>query len=180
MLMYEFVYTGIGQFIAAYAPNAVFASLANPLVIGVLVSFCGVLVPYTQITSFWRYWLYYLNPFNYLMGSMLTFTIFDRPVNCAPHEFAIFDPPAGQSCQEYLANYMTGAGARTNLINPAAASQCMVCEYRTGSDYLYNINLLDYYYGWREAAIVVLFAFSSYGMVYLLMRLRTRASKKAE
>lgn len=38
MLFYEFVYTGIGQFIAAYAPNAVFASLVNPLIIGTLVS----------------------------------------------------------------------------------------------------------------------------------------------
>jgi ABC-type multidrug transport system ATPase subunit len=54
MLMYEFVYTSIGQFIAAYAPNAVFASLANPLIIGTLVSFCGVLVPYAQIQPFWR------------------------------------------------------------------------------------------------------------------------------
>lgn len=61
MIFYEFVYTGIGQFVAAYAPNAVFASLANPLIIGVLVSFCGVLVPYAQITAFWRYWIYWMN-----------------------------------------------------------------------------------------------------------------------
>ena len=57
MLVYQFIYTGIGQFVAAYAPNAVFASLVNPLIIGVLVSFCGVLVPYAQIQEFWRYWM---------------------------------------------------------------------------------------------------------------------------
>jgi hypothetical protein len=49
MLVYEFIYTGIGQFVAAPAPNATFASLINPLLIGTLVSFCGVLVPYAQI-----------------------------------------------------------------------------------------------------------------------------------
>lgn len=54
MTLYEFLYTGIGQFIAAYAPNAVFAALVNPLLISVLVQFCGVLVPYSQITAFWR------------------------------------------------------------------------------------------------------------------------------
>lgn len=43
-----------GQFVAAYAPNAVFAALVNPLLIGVLVSFSGVLVPYQAITAFWR------------------------------------------------------------------------------------------------------------------------------
>ena len=57
MLVYEFIYTGIGQFVAAPAPNAVFASLINPLLIGTLVSFCGVLVPYAQIQAFWRYWV---------------------------------------------------------------------------------------------------------------------------
>ena len=55
-VMYECLYTGIGQMIAAYAPNAVFASLVNPLVITTLVSFCGVMVPYSQIEPFWRYW----------------------------------------------------------------------------------------------------------------------------
>jgi ABC-type multidrug transport system permease subunit len=53
--MYEFLYTGIGQAIAAYTPNAVFASLINPLVIVTLTSFSGVMVPYSQIQSVWRY-----------------------------------------------------------------------------------------------------------------------------
>jgi ABC-type multidrug transport system permease subunit len=42
--------------IAAYAPNAVFAALANPLVITTLVSFSGVMAPYSQIQPFWKYW----------------------------------------------------------------------------------------------------------------------------
>jgi ATP-binding cassette subfamily G (WHITE) protein 2 (SNQ2) len=180
MLMYEFIYTGIGQFIAAYAPNAVFASLANPLIIGLLVSFCGVLVPYAQINVFWRYWMYYLNPFNYLMGSMMTFTMFDTPVQCSDAEFAIFNTPGNITCQEYLSDYMQGMGARINLINPTATEACKVCQFTRGSDYLTTINLEDYIYGWRDAGIVVIFAISSYAMVYLLMKLRTKASKKAE
>ncbi|KAG9252266.1 ABC multidrug transporter [Emericellopsis atlantica] len=180
MLMYEFIYTGIGQAIAAYAPNAVFAILVNPLVIGILVFFCGVYVSYSQIQEVWRYWLYYLNPFNYLMGSMLVFTTFDAPVHCGREELAIFDTPDGQTCGEYLADYMQGLGSRTNLLNPDDTRDCSVCQYQTGSDYLYNMNLKDYYYGWRDAAIVALFAISSYACVYALMKLRTKASKKAE
>jgi len=180
MLFYEFVYTSIGQFVAAYAPNAVFASLANPLVIGTLVAFCGVLVPYAQIQPFWRYWMYYLNPFNYLMGSLLTFTTFSAPVNCKEAEFALFDPPNNSTCIEYLSGYLEGMGARSNLVNPQATQGCKVCEYRSGSDYLSTINLEDYYYGWRDAAIVVLFAVSGYVLVYGLMKLRTKRSKTAE
>jgi len=72
MLFYEFVYTGIGQAIAAYAPNAVFASLVNPLIIGILVSFCGVLVPYQQLNAFWRYWLYVSIPMGITLHICLT------------------------------------------------------------------------------------------------------------
>lgn len=180
MLVYQFIYTGIGQFVAAYAPNAVFASLINPIIIGTLVSFCGVLVPYAQIQPFWRYWLYYLNPFNYLMGSLLVFTTFDKEVRCKTSEFAIFNPPSGQTCGQYLTSYLQGMGARSNLINPDATSDCHVCQYRRGSDYLATVNLNDYYYGWRDTAICVIFALSSYVLVYALMKLRTKASKKAE
>jgi ATP-binding cassette, subfamily G (WHITE), member 2, SNQ2 len=180
MMLYELVYTGIGQFIAAYAPNAVFASLVNPLIIGTLVSFCGVLVPYSQLQSFWRYWIYYLNPFNYLIGSMMTFTIFENPVKCGSKEFALFDTPNGETCLEYLTDYMQMAGARTSLDNPNDTSACRVCQYKQGSDYLVTLNLPDYYVGWRDTGIVVIFVFSSYACVYLLMKLRTKGSKKAE
>ncbi|KAF2813847.1 ABC transporter [Mytilinidion resinicola] len=180
MLIYQFIYTGIGQFVAAYAPNAVFASLVNPLLIGTLVSFCGVLVPYAQIQPFWRYWMYYLNPFNFLMGSLLVFTDFSWDIKCKESEFAVFDPPSGQTCAQYLDAWLNGPGSRNNLVNADATTQCKVCQYRSGSDYLYTVNLLDYYYGWRDAAICVIFAISSYALVYLLMKLRTKASKKAE
>lgn len=180
MLFYEFVYTGIGQFIAAYAPNAVFASLTNPVVICVLVSFCGVLNPYASIPEFWRYWMYYVDPFNYLMGSLLTFTVFDARVECAGEEYALFDPPNNQTCREYLANYKAASGSRTSLMNPEATSGCRVCQYRRGSDYLATVNLGNYRDGWRDAGIIVIFTISSYVMVYLLMKLRTKASKKAE
>ncbi|EXJ77766.1 ATPase [Capronia epimyces CBS 606.96] len=181
ILFYEFLYTGIGQFIAAYAPNAVFASLVNPLVIGTLVSFCGTLVPYAQIQAFWRYWMYWLNPFNYLMGAMLVFGVWDEDVKCKEHEFAMFDTPANTTCRDYLADYLGGVqGQVANLTNPDATSNCRVCEYKTGADYLSTLNLKHQYDGWRDAAIVVIFVFSSYALVYLLMKLRTKQSKKAE
>lgn len=180
MMLYEFVYTSIGQFVAAYAPNAVLAALVNPLIISILVLFCGVLVPYAQITAFWRYWLYYLNPFNYLMGALLTFTTWDVPVNCTEQELAIFPPPQGQTCGQYLAEYMMGMGQASNLLNPDALDSCRVCQYTTGSDYLRTLNLEEYYYGWRNVGIIGIFVFSGYAMVFLLMKLRTKKSLKAQ
>ncbi|KAL3481319.1 ABC-2 type transporter-domain-containing protein [Aspergillus californicus] len=181
MLMYEFVYTGIGQFIAAYAPNATAAALINPLIIFTLVGFCGVLVPYSLITPFWRYWLYWINPFNYLMGSLLVFTSWDLDIQCKNSELAVFNPPGNQTCGQYLASYLQNPlGEGANLLNPEASSDCQVCQYTTGSDYLRTLNINEYYYGWRDAAIVVIYAISSYALVYLFMKLRTKKSKKVE
>ncbi|KAK9241735.1 ABC-2 type transporter-domain-containing protein, partial [Lipomyces tetrasporus] len=172
VVMYECLYTGIGQMIAAYTPNAVFASLVNPLVITTLVSFCGVMIPYSQIEPFWRYWMYYIDPFNYLMSSLLVFTTWDKPVHCKPDELAIFDPAPNQTCGEYLANYQHGMGVATNLLNPDATAACHVCQYTDGGDYLRTLNLKEEYYGWRNAGIVVVFVFGIYGLVFLMMKLR--------
>lgn len=180
VLCYEFVYTGIGQFVAAYAPNAIFAALINPVIITVLVSFCGVLVPFASIQEFWRYWLYYLDPFNYFTGSLLIFSTFDAKVSCTDQEFALFDTPNNQTCADYLSTYLAGLGSRTRLVNPTATAGCRVCQYRRGSDFLATLSLGEYYYGWRNIGIIAIFSISSYAMVYALMKLRTKASKKAE
>ncbi|KAL3424907.1 ABC-2 type transporter [Phlyctema vagabunda] len=180
MLLYEFIYTGIGQLIAAYAPNAVAASLANPLVIFTLVGFSGVVVPYSQLQDFWKYWLYYINPFNYLVGSLMVFVTHDIQVECKESEFALFDPLTGQTCGDYLSSYLQVMGSGANLTNPDATSGCRVCQYKSGQDYLRTLNLPEYYYGWRDTAIVALFVFSSYGCVYLFMKLRTKKTKAAE
>ncbi|CAG9946232.1 unnamed protein product [Clonostachys rosea f. rosea IK726] len=180
VVMYEGLYTGIGQAIAAYTPNAVFASLVNPLVITTLVSFCGVMVPYSQIQPFWRYWMYYVDPFNYLMSSLLMFTTWDKPVHCEPDELAVFDPSPNMTCGEYLADYQAGMGSGTNLLNPGAMASCEVCQYSAGEDYLRTLNLNAEYYGWRNAGIVVAFVIGFYGLVYGMMKLRTKATKKAE
>ncbi|CAG8198303.1 unnamed protein product [Penicillium salamii] len=178
VLMYEFFYTGLGQFIAAYSPNAVAASLANPLWIGIIVSFNGILVPYDQLVVFWKYWMYWLNPLTYMVGSMLTFNIFNADVICTESELAIFDPKPNTTCFDYLESYLDQSGA--NLLNPTDLTNCRVCQYTKGSDYLRTINLNDWYYGWRDAAIFVIFIFSSYGLVFLFMRLKTKSSKKAQ
>ncbi|KAE8333393.1 ABC-2 type transporter-domain-containing protein [Aspergillus sergii] len=180
VVMYECLYTAIGQMIAAYTPNAVFASLVNPLVITTLVSFCGVMIPYSQIQPFWRYWMYYIDPFNYLMSSLLVFTTWDKPVHCTPDELAVFDPTPNQTCGEYLDTYQRGMGVATNLLNPLDTAGCRVCQYTEGGDYLRTLNLAERSYGWRNAGIVVAFVIGIYGLVFLMMKLRTKATKKAE
>lgn len=123
--------------------------------------------------------MYYIDPFNYLMSSLLVFTTWDKPVHCTPEELAVFDPPPNQTCGEYLDIYQRGMGVATNLLNPDDVADCGVCQYTEGADYLRTLNLAEKYFGWRNAGIVVVFVVGIYGLVFLMMKLRTKATKKA-
>jgi ABC-type multidrug transport system permease subunit len=144
------------------------------------VRFFDCLAETPSSTNMTHHRFYYLDPFNYLMSSLMLFTTWDKPVNCRPNEVALFDPPAGQTCAEYLQAYQNGMGAATNLLNPNDTSACQVCQYTTGADYLRTLNLDDKYFGWRNAGLVVVFVIGIYGLVYLMMKLRTKQTKKAE
>ncbi|KAJ3579017.1 hypothetical protein NPX13_g1549 [Xylaria arbuscula] len=177
MLFYEFLYTSIGQAIAAYSPNAYFAALANPIFVGTLIQFCGVFVPYSRITPFWRYWLYYLNPFNYLVGGLLVPVAWDTEVRCKASELTTIPLPPDTTCGDYMAEFLSqNAGYVTDAGN---TTTCSYCQYSTGADFLRTLNFNERYYGWRDVGLTALFCISSYALVFLMMRLRTKATKTA-
>lgn len=153
VLVYEFLYTSIGQAIAAYSPNDYFAALANPILIGsALINFCGVVVPYDYIQPFWRYWLYYLDPFTYLIGALLQPVIWDVDVHCKDSELTSIPLPSNSTCGEYMAQFLKdGAGY---IVDPSSDTSCQYCSYATGDEYLKTMNINAEYYGWRDVSIV--------------------------
>lgn len=178
MIFYEFLYTSLGQSIAAYSPDAYFAALANPIIIGAgLINFCGVVVPYSQINVFWRSWLYWLDPFTYLIGGLLEPVVWDVQIQCKPEELTQIRLPSGSTCGDYMADFLsTNAGY---VVDPSNSTMCDFCEYSTGADYLRTLNINERYYGWRDVGITALFCISSYALVFLMMKLRSKATKTA-
>ncbi|KAH6845782.1 ABC-2 type transporter-domain-containing protein [Chaetomium sp. MPI-CAGE-AT-0009] len=178
MIFYELLYTSMGQAIAAYAPNEYFAAISNPLLIGCgLVSFCGVVVPYTAMPAFWKYWLYYLDPFHYLVGGLLGTLLWDVQVRCKPDEVTSFDPTAGQTCGEYMADFLASNAGYVE--NADATAACRYCPYETGAEYARVFNLNEKYHAWRDTGITALFCISSYSLVILMMKLRSKKTKSA-
>ncbi|KAI0154520.1 putative ABC multidrug transporter [Xylariaceae sp. FL1272] len=177
MIFYEFLYTSIGQAIAAYSPNPYFAALANPILVGTLIQFSGVLVPYDHIQPFWRYWLYYLNPFNYLVGGLLVPVTWSAPVECLASELTTIPLPPNSTCGEYMADFL--ASQAGYVVDSADTQSCEYCPYSSGADYLATLNLGRRSDGWRDVGITALFCISSYALVFLMMRLRTKATKTA-
>jgi ABC-type multidrug transport system permease subunit len=149
--VYEFLYTSLGQGIAAYAPNEYFAAVLNPVIIGAgMISFCGVVVPYSQMQPFWRYWLYYLDPFTYLVGGLLGEVLWDVKVECVASELVHFAAPANQTCGEYMADFLSSAAGY--IVDANSTDTCSFCQYSTGADYAKTFNLGQKYYAWRDVS----------------------------
>ncbi|KAL5337204.1 ABC-2 type transporter-domain-containing protein [Aspergillus crustosus] len=178
MIFYEFLYISIGQAIAAYAPNEYFAAIMNPIVLGAgMISFGGVVVPYSSMQPFWRYWLYYLDPFTYLVGGLVTPVLWDVKVECNPSEYLQFSSPDGQTCGEYMADFL--ADNAGYLLDSNSTGTCEFCQYSTGADYARTFNLNEKCYGWRDTGITALFCITSHMLVFVMMKLRSKKTKEA-
>ncbi|KAN0064189.1 ATP-binding cassette transporter snq2 [Thecaphora frezii] len=128
----------LGQAISAVSPSVYIASLANPFFIIILTLFCGVTIPYPNMPHFWKSWMYWVNPLTYLVGGMVTNEMQDLPVRCAPSEFAIFQPPSGQTCTQWAGQFLDAYGGY--LQNPNATQDCHYCQYSMGQDFADTVN----------------------------------------
>ncbi|CED83351.1 abc transporter [Phaffia rhodozyma] len=178
LILYQFWSIGFAYAVAASVANAEQAALVNPIFLGIFASFSGVLVPYAQITAFWRYWLYYLNPWTYILGAQTFFAMRNIPVVCKDSEYAVFSPPSGQTCENYLATFFESAPGY--IKDPTSTTSCEVCAYSSGNDYLANVNLSNSTDGGRDIGITVIYVVFFFILVYLFMWLRSRPKRKAK
>ncbi|CAG7950854.1 unnamed protein product [Penicillium nalgiovense] len=132
LMLFEVYYIGLGQFIAALAPNELFASLLVPTFFTFIASFCGVVVPYPALPHFWQSWMYWLTPFHYLLEGLVGIITHNVPVRCIDREESRFSTPAGMSCQDYAGSFAEKAGG---YVRDAGNGMCSFCQYSTGSQY---------------------------------------------
>ncbi|KAH8686548.1 ABC-2 type transporter [Ilyonectria robusta] len=170
VLLFELYYVGFGQAIASLAPNELLASLLVPVFFLFVVSFCGVVVPAASLPTFWRSWMYWLTPFHYLIEAFLGAAIHDQPVNCKPGEFARFNPPPSQTCEEYVAPYIQQAGG---YVRTGDRGVCEFCQYATGDEFGIGFSV-RYSNIWRDFGIFCGFIVFNYAVVFLATWLRFR------
>lgn len=133
LMLFELFYVGFGQAIASFSPNELLASLLVPVFFLFVVSFCGVVVPYAALPTFWRSWMYYLSPFTYLLEGFLGAATNGIQIECAEQEYAMFSPPPGLNCQDYTQAFIQQVGG---YVRESADGMCMFCQYATGDEFV--------------------------------------------
>ncbi|KAH9470579.1 hypothetical protein Pst134EA_007825 [Puccinia striiformis f. sp. tritici] len=126
-----FAVTG-GQAVAAVSPSLFVAAKINPVLVLVFALFCGVTVPTPNIPKFWRNWMYNLNPLTRVISGLVANEMHGLKVTCAPEEYAVFQPPSGQTCIQWAGAFIQRSGGY--LLDPTATSRYQYCESRVGDD----------------------------------------------
>lgn len=156
-----------GQWICAFAPSFTVISNVLPFFFAMFGLFNGVVRPYSMIPVFWRYWLYYMIPSTYWIGGVISATLKNIPVVCAPGEAAYFNPPPGQTCQQYAGAFAANAGSGY-LTSPDATSDCGFCPYSNGVEYMKILNVIPSD-KWKCLGVFAAFVFSYWALVYFFI-----------
>ncbi|KAH7137779.1 ABC-2 type transporter [Dactylonectria macrodidyma] len=134
----------------AALPDAQTAGSVVTLLSMMSLTFCGVLQSPSALPGFWTF-MYRVSPFSYWVAAMVSTVLHDREVTCSDTETSIFDPPVGQTCGQYLANYLETVPGQ--LQNPDATEKCQYCSLQVADQYLVG-NDIYWSERWRNFGIV--------------------------
>jgi len=154
ILITELYAVTLGQLIASITPSIQIAALfISPIQI-ILSNMCGVTIPYPTLNTFWRSWLYQLDPFTRMIGAILSTELYGLKITCKPEEFAVFTPPSGQTCAAWANDFVNAAGGY--LDNPGDSAACRYCQYKVGDEFFLPLNI-RFSHRWRDVGIYFCF-----------------------
>ncbi|KAF2769646.1 putative multidrug resistance ABC transporter [Teratosphaeria nubilosa] len=173
-----FTSTFTDMVVAGMADAETAGNIANLLFTMSLI-FCGVLQTPDALPGFWIF-MYRVSPFTYLTEGMLSTGLANQEVYCADNEFVSFQPPSGQTCQQYMNAYISSEDGY--LQNPNATSDCNYCTYNDSNSFLEGV-AARYSNSWRDFGILWAYIIVNvFGAVffYWLARVPKKSKQKEE
>ncbi|KAJ6179784.1 hypothetical protein N7519_010245 [Penicillium mononematosum] len=104
------------QLVIAAVPNLVLGSMMATFTFLLCLLFNGIMQPPSALPRFWIF-MNRVSPLTYYVGGIKSLT-----------------PPQGQTCGQYLAEYLKTA--QGTLYNPLSSDQCQYCPLRVADQYL--------------------------------------------
>lgn len=109
------------------------AATLMPFFIIMCELFNGILRHQAQMPVFWKYTMYYVTPFTYWIGGVLTAVLSGTPVICNEDELTLFESPSNMTCGEYAHSWIVSKNVGY-LSNPESSGSCGYCEFSWGDD----------------------------------------------
>ena len=111
---------------------------------------------------------------------MLSAGVANTKLICSSVELAIFNPPSGQTCGEYMSDYISSKGGA--VYNPNATYACEFCSATSTNTFLQAV-FISYSDRWRNFGLMWVYIIANiFGciLIYWLARVPKQRSKKKE
>ncbi|KAL5483571.1 SNQ2_6 [Sanghuangporus weigelae] len=127
----------------------------SSLLLCISFSFTGIFdgITHTSEHSKWQEWLYGSSPLTYLLEGFIGQALGQQLAECSQNEFLQLIPPSGQTCVDYLNDFIDEVGGYLN--NPHGSEICEYCPARTTDEYLASRYNIYYSHRWRNMMIVL-------------------------
>jgi len=166
-IMFPMYYTTFSQWVAAMSPNPEIAAQLFSFFFSFVVTFNGVLQPYKHL-GWWK-WMYRASPYTYLIEGLVGQALGHSEITCSSVEYVTVRPPAAQTCQQYLSEFISTTGGY--ITNPSATDNCQFCSYRTTDQFLQTNSNIFWSHHWRNFGFMWIYVgfniFAIYAMTYI-------------
>ncbi|KAH7114293.1 ABC multidrug transporter [Dendryphion nanum] len=144
-----------------------------------LYAFCGILAGPSALPRFWIF-MYRVNPFTYLVSSLMATTLGHATATCAANEFQRFYAPANQTCGDYMYGYLKMAGGYLQHPTARGEEECAYCQMSSTDQFLDRINS-NFDTRWRDFGLLwVYVAFNVAAAIGLYWLCRVPKGKKKQ
>ena len=103
---------------------------------------------------------------------MLSAGVANAELTCSSIELVTFDPPSGQTCGEYMSNYISFVGGAIHNPNAPNATSAKYCSATSTNSFLKSV-FINYSDRWRNFGLMwVYIGFNVFGciLIYWLAR----------
>ncbi|KAI8095109.1 ABC-2 type transporter-domain-containing protein [Gilbertella persicaria] len=155
-VVFLFYSVSLGFTIAAFSSTPPMAAVINPFFTSILILFAGIMQPPSAMPHFWSAWMYWVDPYHYLIEGLVVNALDSVPVICGDGDFVTINAPPGQTCQEYMSDFFASGGLGY-LGNPNGTDVCNYCQYNTGGDFYEQRIGWSFSNRWRDFGILCLY-----------------------
>ncbi|CAI5760584.1 unnamed protein product [Candida verbasci] len=153
-----------GLMVLYISPDLESAAVIVSFLYTFIVAFSGVVQPVNLMPGFWTF-MYKLSPYTYFIQNLISSFLHGRKIQCSDKELAYFNPPNGETCEEFANAFVQRAGGYLN--NPNATSNCGYCSYSNADEYLLTIGA-KFSLRWRNVGFFFVYIFFNIGFCLVL------------
>ncbi|KAI9266969.1 ABC-2 type transporter-domain-containing protein [Sporodiniella umbellata] len=165
----------LGLLIAAFSSTPSMAANINPFFVFLMILFAGIIQPPSALPHFWSSWIYWLDPYHYIIEGLVVTVMNGVKVVCDNSDLIRIPVPNGLTCGNYMSDYFTQGGIGY-VVDNSTIGHCDFCNYKDGSDYYETRIGWSFENRWRNFGILWAFCafnvFVFFGLVYLHRKAR--------